>query len=82
MTYEPSRDSYDLGGKEIKSGDVIVIYISKDPMLVRFVSFESRLKRICVEPLSSDVMDFMCIKLKDIKYIATIKDGKEKGGGK
>ncbi|MEM0241264.1 MAG: hypothetical protein QXP29_07375 [Candidatus Nezhaarchaeales archaeon] len=82
MTHEPSQDVYDLGGKEIKSGDIIMIYISKDPMLVRFHIYETRLKRLCVEPLNEITVDYMCVKLKDIKYIATVHDGKEKRGDK
>ncbi|MEM3290755.1 MAG: hypothetical protein QW046_04485, partial [Candidatus Micrarchaeaceae archaeon] len=82
MRDEYSQDYYVLGNKVIKAGDVIMIYISRNPIAVKFVLYEPRLQRICVEPLTASEMDYMCVKLKDIKYIATIPNHKNVEGGK
>ncbi|MEM3829167.1 MAG: hypothetical protein QXP36_08145 [Conexivisphaerales archaeon] len=82
MSNEYSQNYYVLGKKVIKEGDIIVIYMAKNPVTVRFESYEPRLQRICVEPLAASEMDYMCIKLKDIKYIATVTDHKQPEGDK
>ena len=82
MRDEYNQDYYVLGNKVIKPGDVIMIYISRNPIAVKFVLYEPRLQRICVEPLTASEMDYMCVKLKDIKYIATIPNHKQPEGEK
>ena len=76
MKDEYSQNYYVLGKKVIKAGDKIMIYMSKNPIAAIFETYEPRLQRICVTPISSDAVDYMCIKLKDIKYIATVTDHK------
>ncbi|MEM3377253.1 MAG: hypothetical protein QXP36_08690 [Conexivisphaerales archaeon] len=76
MSDEYRQDYFALGKRVIKAGDVIVIYVTKNPITVKFETYEPRLQRICVTPLTTDAIDYMCVKLKDIKYIATVTDHK------
>ncbi|MEM3828470.1 MAG: hypothetical protein QXP36_04565 [Conexivisphaerales archaeon] len=82
MNDEYSQNYFIVGKRTVKAGDVIMIYIAKNPIAVRFQLYEPRLQRICVEPLASLEIDYMCVKLKDVKYIATVPDHKNTEGDK